>query len=151
VSTLVICESPGKIKNIQKYLGSGYIVTASVGHIFDLPEKELGIDIKNNFKPTFAPKKDKKEVLNNILSLAKKSDSVILLTDPDREGEEISEEDLSSALERFLKREKAELVLELDNYLKIITIYEVKAESNALLGLKNKLLKILKEHTHTQR
>jgi hypothetical protein len=57
----------------------------------------------------------------------------------DREGEEISEEDLSSALERFLKREKAELVLELDNYLKIITIYEVKAESNALLGLKNRL------------
>lgn len=90
MSTLVICESPGKIKNIQKYLGSGYIVTASVGHIFDLPEKELGIDIKNNFKPTFAPKKDKKEVLNNILSLAKKSDSVILLTDPDREGEGIA-------------------------------------------------------------
>lgn len=83
---LVILESPGKIKKVQNILGSGYLVTATVGHCIDLPPKELGIDIKKNFDANLVVLEDKQHIVNKILSLAKKSKQIILMTDPDREG-----------------------------------------------------------------
>ena len=83
---LVICESPGKIKSIQKYLGSDYSVMASYGHIFDLPKKKISVDVKKDFAYVMEVLEDKKEVLKKIISAAKKSDKIYLMTDPDREG-----------------------------------------------------------------
>ena len=87
---LVIVESPSKAKTIEKYLGKDYIVDASGGHIRDLPEKSLGIDIKNNFEPDYVVNPLKKEVVARLNAKAKKVDNVYLATDPDREGEAIS-------------------------------------------------------------
>lgn len=88
---LVVVESPGKVKKIQKILGSGYIVKPSVGHIMDLPQKGLGIDIKNNFEPTYKPIPKKKDAIREIKTASKKVDEVFLCMDPDREGEWIAE------------------------------------------------------------
>ncbi|MDR0804767.1 MAG: type I DNA topoisomerase [Oscillospiraceae bacterium] len=90
MQNLVIVESPAKAKTIGKYLGSGYKVTASVGHIRDLPKSKLGVDIDNNFTPEYINSRDKTAVIKEIRSLAQKSDMVYLATDPDREGEAIS-------------------------------------------------------------
>lgn len=87
---LVIVESPSKSKTIQKYLGDGYKVLASGGHICDLPEKTLGIDLQNNYKPEYQVNKDKKETIKRLKAATKSSDEVFLATDPDREGEAIS-------------------------------------------------------------
>ncbi|MDR3264285.1 MAG: type I DNA topoisomerase [Clostridiales bacterium] len=87
---LVIVESPSKAKTIEKYLGGDYIVEASGGHIRDLPEKALGIDIEHNFKPQYEVYDKKKDTVKKLKSLIKKSDTVFLATDPDREGEAIS-------------------------------------------------------------
>lgn len=87
---LVIVESPSKSKTIQKYLGDGYKVLASGGHICDLPEKSLGIDLKDNYKPEYVVNKDKKETLKRLKAAMKGVDEVYLATDPDREGEAIS-------------------------------------------------------------
>jgi DNA topoisomerase-1 len=87
---LVIIEAPGKIKKIQSFLGSEFEVVATKGHIKDLPEKELGIDIKNDFTPTYEVYSDKKSLAESITSKAKKSDIVYLFTDLDREGEQIA-------------------------------------------------------------
>ncbi len=87
---LVIVESPTKAKTIQKYLGAGYRVLASGGHVCDLPEKSLGIDIDDNFRPEYVLVKDKKELIKKLKQTAKASESVYLATDPDREGEAIS-------------------------------------------------------------
>lgn len=87
---LVIVESPAKAKTISKYLSKDYIVKASMGHIMDLPTKELGVDIENHFSPTYQVSKDKKKIVNELKELAKKSDKVLLATDEDREGEAIS-------------------------------------------------------------
>ena len=91
---LVIVESPAKAKTINKYLGSDYLVLASVGHIKDLPSKGLGVDIENNFEPTYEvipdiKKRNNKKVVSELKKAAKAADSIFLAADPDREGEAI--------------------------------------------------------------
>lgn len=90
MSKLVIVESPAKAKTIKKYLGAGFEVVASNGHIRDLPKSKLGVDVENNFEPVYVNIKDKDELIAKLKKLAKKSDYVYLATDPDREGEAIS-------------------------------------------------------------
>lgn len=90
MSKLIIVESPSKIKSIKKYLGSGYQVMASKGHVRDLPKSKLGVDCENNFEPKYVNMTDKKEVIAELRTAAKKADKVFLATDPDREGEAIS-------------------------------------------------------------
>lgn len=90
MSKLVIVESPTKVKSIKKYLGSGYDVMASMGHIRDLPKSKMGIDIENGFKPQYTNMSDKKELIKKLKAAATESDGVLLATDPDREGEAIS-------------------------------------------------------------
>ncbi len=87
---LVIVESPAKAKTIGKYLGPGYQVKASMGHIRDLPKSKLGVDIDANFTPDYQPIKGKEETISDLTRAAKKSGKVYLATDPDREGEAIS-------------------------------------------------------------
>ena len=87
---LVIVESPAKAKTIEKYLGSGYKVTASMGHLRDLPKSKMGVDIENGFEPQYIPVRDKKELINELKKEAKEAKTVYLATDPDREGEAIS-------------------------------------------------------------
>lgn len=91
---LVIVESPAKAKTINKYLGSDYKVLASIGHIKDLPSKELGVDIENNFEPTYEvipdkKKRNNKKTVSELKKAAKESDAIYLAADPDREGEAI--------------------------------------------------------------
>jgi DNA topoisomerase-1 len=92
--SLVIVESPAKAKTINKYLGSDYIVMASIGHIKDLPKSGLGVDIENNFEPTYEvipdiKKRNNKKVVSDLKKAAKASDAIYLAADPDREGEAI--------------------------------------------------------------
>lgn len=87
---LVIVESPAKAKTIKKYLGPDYKVIASMGHIRDLPESHLGVDVKNDFKPMYVIKAGKSAFIKEIKADATKADKVFLATDPDREGEAIS-------------------------------------------------------------
>jgi DNA topoisomerase-1 len=87
---LVIVESPTKARKLATYLGNKYHVEASVGHVRDLPAKELGVDIEHNFEPTYIVNPDKKAVIKKLTDLAKKADTVYLATDPDREGEAIA-------------------------------------------------------------
>ncbi len=87
---LVIVESPAKVKTIRKFLGSNYDVTASNGHVVDLPKSKLGIDIDNDFEPKYITIRGKGEMLSNLKKAARKSDKIYLATDPDREGEAIS-------------------------------------------------------------
>jgi len=88
--TLVIVESPAKAKTINKYLGDTYVVKSSVGHIKDLPSYNLGVDIKNGFKPRYEIIKGKAKVIEEIKETAKKSNEILIATDPDREGEAIA-------------------------------------------------------------
>src|SRR3954453_6660885 len=88
--SLVIVESPAKAKTIGKYLGRGYRVRATVGHIMDLPEKKLGIDIEGGFQPELIPIPGKEKTIAELKSAAKDSREVFIATDPDREGEAIA-------------------------------------------------------------
>lgn len=90
MSKLVIVESPAKAKTIKKYLGKGYDVTASMGHVRDLPDKRLSVDIKKNFKPKYDIIPGKEKLVDDLKAAAAKSEQVYLATDPDREGEAIS-------------------------------------------------------------
>ena len=90
MSKLVIVESPAKAKTIRKYLGDGYEVTASMGHIRDLPASQLGIDVDHDYAPQYINIKGKEKLIKELKSEAKKADQVFLATDPDREGEAIS-------------------------------------------------------------
>ncbi len=90
MKSLVIVESPAKAKTIAKYLGKDYTVKASVGHIMDLPKSKLGVDIENNFEPSYIQIKGKGPVVKELKSAAKKADRILLATDPDREGEAIA-------------------------------------------------------------
>ena len=90
MSNLVIVESPANAKTIQKYLGKGYDVIASMGHIRDLPKSKLGVDVENGFQPQYTDMKGKEDVIKKLKEHAKKCDHVYLATDPDREGEAIS-------------------------------------------------------------
>ena len=90
MSDLVIVESPAKAKTIQKYLGPGYEVIASMGHVRDLPKSKMGVDTENDFQPQYIDMKGKEDVIRELKKRAKKCDRVFLATDPDREGEAIS-------------------------------------------------------------
>ncbi len=87
---LVIVESPAKGKTIGRYLGEKYRIAASVGHIRDLPSAILGVDVKKDFAPKYIPMKGKDKVIKELISLAADSESVLIATDPDREGEAIA-------------------------------------------------------------
>lgn len=88
--SLIIVESPAKAKTVNHYLGDGYIVKASMGHVRDLPEKKLGVDVQADFQPTYQIISEKKKIVAELKKAAKASDRVILAADPDREGEAIS-------------------------------------------------------------
>ena len=90
MSKLVIVESPAKAKTIQKYLGPGYEVMASMGHVRDLPKSKLGIDVEHDFRPQYVNIEGKTQLIHDLQNAAAKSDFVYLATDPDREGEAIS-------------------------------------------------------------
>ena len=87
---LVIVESPAKAKTVGRYLGKGYSVRASVGHVRDLLKSQLSVDVENNFSPKYRVPNEKKEVVKELKKLAQKAEEVYLATDPDREGESIS-------------------------------------------------------------
>ena len=87
--SLVIVESPAKARTINKYLGPDYLVKASMGHVLDLPKKDLGVDVDHGFKPTYITIPGRKAVIAELKSAAAKSDEVFLAADPDREGEAI--------------------------------------------------------------
>ena len=88
--SLVIVESPAKAKTVNHYLGSGFIVKASMGHVRDLPKSKMGVDVEHDFAPTYQIIPDKKKIVSELKKLARESDRVILAADPDREGEAIS-------------------------------------------------------------
>ena len=88
--SLVIVESPAKARTIGKYLGNGYDVAASVGHVRDLPPKELGVDVDHGFEPKYVTIRGKGKIITELRKKAKKADRIILATDPDREGEAIA-------------------------------------------------------------
>ena len=88
--TLVIVESPAKARTLERYLGSGFKVMASVGHVKDLPKSSLGVDVEHDFKPEYVPIKGRGNVLRDIRKMARQSDRVLLAPDPDREGEAIA-------------------------------------------------------------
>ena len=90
MAKLLIVESPAKAKTITKYLGSGYQVKASMGHLRDLPKKELGVDVENNFQTTYLPIDGKSKIISELKDAADAAEFVYLATDPDREGEAIS-------------------------------------------------------------
>ena len=102
---LVIVESPAKVNTVKKFLGSNYEVTASMGHIRDLPKSTLGIDVENDFEPKYITIRGKGQLVADLKKAAKKADTVYLATDPDREGEAISWH-LSEALELDPKKMK---------------------------------------------
>ena len=87
--SLVIVESPAKARTINKYLGPNYLVKASMGHVMDLPKKDLGVDLAHNFKPTYITIPGRKAIIADLKSAAAKSDAIYLAADPDREGEAI--------------------------------------------------------------
>ncbi|MBN1283479.1 MAG: type I DNA topoisomerase [Proteobacteria bacterium] len=89
-NALVIVESPAKARTIKKYLGRGYSVLASVGHIMDLPQRDLGVDVEKGFEPKYVVIKGKSKVLKQITKAAAESDEIYLAPDPDREGEAIA-------------------------------------------------------------
>ncbi|MCG8419771.1 MAG: type I DNA topoisomerase [Proteobacteria bacterium] len=108
---LVVVESPAKARTIGKYLGSGFTVKASVGHVRDLPKSKIGVDVDNNFEPEYVVISDKKRVISDIRKAAENVEEVYLAPDPDREGEaiawHIAEEikDVNSNIKRILINE----------------------------------------------
>src|SRR5437667_2830712 len=89
IKALVIVESPAKAKTINKYLGKQYLVMASLGHVKDLPKKDLAVDVENGFEPRYEVIEGKKKLMNELRQASKKVDSIYLAADPDREGEAI--------------------------------------------------------------
>ena len=87
---LVIVESPAKAKTIERYLGPGYTVSASYGHVRDLPQKKLGVDLEHDFAPAYEPLKERRKELEKLVDQARKAETVWLATDLDREGESIA-------------------------------------------------------------
>ncbi|MEI6520640.1 MAG: type I DNA topoisomerase [bacterium] len=88
--SLIIVESPAKTRTIKNYLGDSFSVLASMGHVRDLPDSDLGVDIENNFAPNYVALKDRSDVMKKIRDAVKDADTVYLATDPDREGEAIA-------------------------------------------------------------
>jgi len=89
-SSLVVVESPTKVKTIKKFLGNDFNVVASMGHIKDLPKSVLGIDLENNFEPTYKAIETKKKTIDELKKAAKSAENIYLAPDPDREGEAIA-------------------------------------------------------------
>src|SRR5687767_15874178 len=87
---LVVVESPAKAKTIKKYLGAGFTVKASVGHVMDLPKSKMGVDVEKGFAPEYVVIRGKGKIISDIKKSAKESDIVYLAPDPDREGEAIA-------------------------------------------------------------
>ena len=88
-TNLVIVESPAKAKTIKRFLGKDYVVEASMGHIRDLPQSGLGVDLEKNFEPTYEVSEGKQTVVKNLRAALKKADELWIATDEDREGEAI--------------------------------------------------------------
>ncbi|MDA0746978.1 MAG: toprim domain-containing protein, partial [bacterium] len=89
-NALVVVESPAKAKTINKFLGKDYVVMASMGHVRDLPQKELGIDVDQDFEPRYQTIRGRGKLLQKLRAAAKSAGTLILATDPDREGEAIA-------------------------------------------------------------
>ena len=88
---LIIVESPTKARTFSKFLDKAdYTITSSMGHVRDLPEKKLGVDVENNFEPEYVVMPKKKTLVDELVAASKKAKNVILATDPDREGEAIA-------------------------------------------------------------
>jgi len=102
--TLVIVESPAKANTINKYLGKEFVVKASLGHVKDLPKSKLGVDIENDFEPTYVESPGKDKVIKELRAAAKTADRIFLAADPDREGEAICQH-----LKEILSGSKAEV------------------------------------------
>lgn len=102
---LVVVESPAKARTIKKYLGKNFQVLASIGHIKDLPKKEIGVDVEKDFAPTYVAIKGKSKVLKQIKDASKKADAIYLAPDPDREGEAIAWH-IAQEIEKSFKKEK---------------------------------------------
>ena len=102
--TLVIVESPAKSNTISKYLGDGFMISSSMGHVRDLPVAVLGIDLKNNYKPFYVDLPGKAQVIKELRQLAQKADKILLASDPDREGEAIA-----FHLQEILKRDNEQI------------------------------------------
>ncbi len=112
--SLVVVESPAKARTIKKYLGKAYQVLASVGHVKDLPPRQLGVDIDKDFKPTYVKIKGKSKVLKQITEASKKADAVYLAPDPDREGEAIAwhiADEIASAVKGAKKKPQIHRIL----------------------------------------
>jgi len=112
MKSLLIVESPAKVKTLSKFLGEDFTVKASIGHVKDLPKKELGVDVENNFKPTYVVIEGKGKVLKELKKAAKNVDMVFLGPDPDREGEAIAwhiAEELNGNSDRILRVEFNEI------------------------------------------
>ncbi|HOC32427.1 MAG TPA: toprim domain-containing protein, partial [Armatimonadota bacterium] len=88
--SLIIVESPAKIKTLKNILGPNYDIRASMGHVRDLPKSKLSIDVEHNFEPTYITIPDKAKVIKELKEAAGKADAVYLASDPDREGEAIA-------------------------------------------------------------
>ena len=88
--SLVIVESPAKVKTINKILGTAYKVTSSMGHLIDLPKSKLGVDVENDFAPTMIVMRDKQKYLSRLKKEAEGMENIYIATDPDREGEAIA-------------------------------------------------------------
>src|SRR4030065_826460 len=87
---LIIVESPTKARTLSRFLGDGFHIEASMGHVRDLPKAKLGVDVDKDFEPQYVIPKDKRKTVEHLKDLSKKSSEVILATDPDREGEAIA-------------------------------------------------------------
>ncbi len=120
--SLVIVESPAKAKTIKKYLGKDFNVEASSGHLIDLPNNKLGVDVEKNFKPDYVVIKDKKKFLDQLEKASIKADNIYLASDPDREGEAIA----WHIVDKLKIKDKAYRVL----------IYEI-TEKAVLEGIRN--------------
>ena len=107
--TLIIVESPAKAKTIEKYLGPGYTVKASMGHLIDLPKSRLAVDVDNNFQPEYITVRGRAKILKELQKEAKKADHVLLASDNDREGEAIAWH-LNNALESKTKADISRIV-----------------------------------------
>ena len=90
MKNLVIVESPAKARTLEAYLGAGYRVEASIGHVRDLPKSGLGVDVEAGFEPEYVTIEGKGPVLKKLRAAAKEAESILLATDPDREGEAIA-------------------------------------------------------------